>query len=460
MGGLDTGATEGLGFSMETEYSTALDTLKSDPANPSALEVLTKLHPGNGTGLDGDALGAILAQARAWHEERGDIVLCVQLIDIELGWTPAGSARGELLTQKARLLHNELVHSADARVCLAEALETAPGHRSAVDLQKAIEAEEADWQDVAKAKLHQAKAAGDRPAGAPSWALAGELFLKFRPKSKEGEAFLRRALELDPRQKRADVLLERLLREAGRAEDLVEIYDRRIGIAGNSEERAAAESLAGALAEQLGRPERAFEHFRMALAASPSEPRALRWMVRTLDAGEKWADLAKVYDNALRTTKRGPAEIPLLLPLANLLWKKLAQIDQAELYYRRIKKVLPVHPEVIDFYRDYHTSRNEIPQLLAHLAQAQKGENDSDKRILSASRWPSWRSSGPSRWRRPSTPGRRCSVCGRACPRRSPPCGGSTPRPRSGTRSSSCSRTTSRRCPPPPSMRRWPATWR
>src|SRR3954453_14204808 len=227
---MDTGAMEGLGFSVETEYSPALDTLKSDPANPRALEVLTKLHPGNGTGLDRDALGAILAQARAWHEERGDIILCIQLIDIELGWTQQGAARAELLTQKARLLHQDLVHTPDARVCLAEAMETSAGHRSAVDLLKAIDAEEADWQDVAKAKLHQAKAAGDRPAGAPAWAVAGELFLKFRPKSKEGEAFLRRALELDPRQKRADVLLERLLREAGRIEDLVEVYDRRIGI--------------------------------------------------------------------------------------------------------------------------------------------------------------------------------------------------------------------------------------
>jgi hypothetical protein len=36
---MEVGALEGLGFIMETEYSTALDTLKSDPANPSALEV-------------------------------------------------------------------------------------------------------------------------------------------------------------------------------------------------------------------------------------------------------------------------------------------------------------------------------------------------------------------------------------------------------------------------------------
>src|SRR4051812_203120 len=164
---MDAGATEGLGFSMETEYSTALDTLKSDPANPRALEVLTKLHPGNGTGLDRDQLGALLAQARAWHEERGDVALCVQMIEIELGWTPAGPARGELLAQKARLLHQELAHTAEARECLVQALETAPGHRGAVDLIKAIDAEENEWQDVAKAKLHAAKASGDRPAGAP-----------------------------------------------------------------------------------------------------------------------------------------------------------------------------------------------------------------------------------------------------------------------------------------------------
>src|SRR5580765_5748841 len=103
---------------MDTEYSTALDTLRSDPANPRALEVLTKLHPGNGSGLDREGLGAILAQARAWHEERGDVALCVQLIDIELGWTPEGAARAELLTQKARILHNDLVQTAEATACL------------------------------------------------------------------------------------------------------------------------------------------------------------------------------------------------------------------------------------------------------------------------------------------------------------------------------------------------------
>lgn len=378
---MESGVTEGLEPTMETEYSTALDTLKSDPANPGALEVLTKLHPGNGTGVDRDALGAVLAQARAWHEEHGDVVLCVQLIDIELGWTPPSAARAELLTQKARLLHQELMRTEDARACLKEALETAPEHRSAVDLTRALDAEEGEWQDVAKSRLHQAKNAGERPTGAPHWALAGELFLKFRPKSKEGEAFLRRALELDPRQRRADVLLERLLRERRRTEDLVEIYDRRVTIAATADEKAAAEAMAGLLADELGRPERAFEHFRQALISSPSEPRALHWMVRALTADSRWAELVKVYENALRTTKRGPAEIPLLLPLAQLLWKRLAQIDQAELFYRRIRKVQPVHPEVIDFYRDYHTTRNETPQLLALLAQAQKAEPNADARI-------------------------------------------------------------------------------
>ncbi|HEY0709239.1 MAG TPA: hypothetical protein VGG33_20685, partial [Polyangia bacterium] len=52
-----------------------------------------------------------------------------------------------------------------------------------------------------------------------------------------------------------------------------------------------------------------------------------------------------------------------------------------ELYFRRIRKAEPTHPALMEFYRDYHTRRGEIPQLLALFAQAQKAEVDPAKRI-------------------------------------------------------------------------------
>ena len=80
-------------------------------------------------------------------------------------------------------------------------------------------------------------------------------------------------------------------------------------------------------------------------------------------------------------TKRGQGELALLVPLATVTWRKLDNLDQAELYFRRIRKAEPTHPVLMEFYRDYHTRRDETPQLLALLAQTQRSETDPEKRI-------------------------------------------------------------------------------
>ena len=46
-----------------------------------------------------------------------------------------------------------------------------------------------------------------------------------------------------------------------------------------------------------------------------------------------------------------------------------------------MRKLDPSNREMVEFYRGYHTARNEMPQLLAVLAQAQKTESDLDRRI-------------------------------------------------------------------------------
>jgi hypothetical protein len=155
---------------MEIEVSSVLATLKSDPGDARALEVLAKLHPGNGSGVDQETLAATLAGARRWHEERGDVELVLSLVDVELGWTPAGAARADLLVEKARLLHNEFLRWEAARSALTEAVEAVPGHEAARRLLEAIEAEEAGWEKAAAAHLASAtpgRTSPERPAGPP-----------------------------------------------------------------------------------------------------------------------------------------------------------------------------------------------------------------------------------------------------------------------------------------------------
>ena len=74
-------------FAMTTTVSTALAALQIRPDDIQALQALKGVHPGNGAGLDADALSKALSDARRWHRERADFGLCLDLIDLELGFT-------------------------------------------------------------------------------------------------------------------------------------------------------------------------------------------------------------------------------------------------------------------------------------------------------------------------------------------------------------------------------------
>ncbi|HVV49002.1 MAG TPA: tetratricopeptide repeat protein, partial [Polyangia bacterium] len=146
------------------------------------------------------------------------------------------------------------------------------------------------------------------------------------------------------------------------------------------EDRQAAEVAAGELCEQMGRGDEAFAHFRKALEANAYEPRALRAVRAKLTEAEAWADLAKVLEAAART-KRGEQDVPLLVELATLFWKRLNQQEIAEPFFRRVRKLDPSNREMVEFYRAYHTARNETAQLMGVLAQAQKTESDVERRV-------------------------------------------------------------------------------
>jgi tetratricopeptide (TPR) repeat protein len=236
---------------------------------------------------------------------------------------------------------------------------------------------------------------------------------------------LRKSLELDPHNRRSSYNLERLLREGSRYEELLTLYARRADAAPNRDERALAQVAAGELSDKIGRADEALGWFGKALEANPFESRALRPVREALAKKEAWNDLIKVLEAAART-KRGEQDLVLLVELAVVLSKRLGQTEQAEGYFRRVRKIDPSNLEMVEFYREYYTARNELPQLVSVLAQAQTTESDVD------------RSSGRRTRTRPSRSGVACCACGTTSRRRSRRCVACTRAPRSGTRCSSC----------------------
>ena len=116
------------------------------------------------------------------------------------------------------------------------------------------------------------------------------------------------------------------------------------------------------------------------MEATPGEAKALRPVVAALTEKKDWAELAKVLESASRS-KRGEADVTLLMQLAALLWKKLGQIPQAEIHFRKVRKLDPANRAMVEFYREFYGQRDDLPQLLAVLAGAQKADQDPERRI-------------------------------------------------------------------------------
>jgi hypothetical protein len=95
---------------------------------------------------------------------------------------------------------------------------------------------------------------------------------------------------------------------------------------------------------------------------------------------QEWAELGKVLEAAARS-KRGEQDVGLLIELATLIWKRLNQPDMAESFFRRVRKLDASNHAMVEFYREYYTAKNELPQLLTILAQAQKTEGDVERRV-------------------------------------------------------------------------------
>ncbi|HVZ72172.1 MAG TPA: tetratricopeptide repeat protein [Polyangia bacterium] len=370
---------------MNTDVSTALATLQLDPDDARALETLAAASAAGGTAdLDVAALSNALGDARRWHRERGAFELTLRLIDLELPWISDATRRADLLHEKGRLLSDDLLRGDAGFAAVQEALAASPAHGPSKEAAAQMSLLKGNWSPISKRYQQQADAAVDKDKGlaASLYVSVAELVLKYggAAAAGEGEANLRKSLELDPLNRKSSGHLERLLRDGSRYDELLALYAQRADAAPTREERALAEVLAGETSAKIGKSAEALAHFRRALDATPNEPRALRPVRDALTQQGAWADLAKVLEAAVRT-KRGEQDIALQTELANLLATKLEQTDAAEAIFRRIRKLEPSNRDMVEFYRGYLGAKGDQAQLLQIIAQAQKSETDVDRRV-------------------------------------------------------------------------------
>ncbi|MSP60174.1 MAG: tetratricopeptide repeat protein [Myxococcales bacterium] len=367
---------------MKTEILHALHILESEPNNTDALAQLAAAAEGGGNGKSDPAAARSLGEARRIHRERGDFELVVRLCDLELGWEKDPSHRAELLFERAQVLDSELLREPEAEATFQRVLVEKPGHEGATEALGHIGAVRERWQKIVQKYLSEAGGGADRQLASGLYLSAAETTWKYQPGAAEIEVHLRKALEVDAKNRRAATHLERLLRSAERWSDLAALIEQRSDGAPSRDAKVALlVTLADLQRDQMKRPDLAQETMTRALALDPANPRALAALVDALTALENWQGLLKTYESALKARPRGEAELAIHIQMGTVWWRQLGNGDQAEPFFAKVRKVDPGRPAMLSFYRAYHGERNETAKLLQVLGQAQKVAEDPKRRL-------------------------------------------------------------------------------
>ncbi|HEX7839549.1 MAG TPA: tetratricopeptide repeat protein, partial [Kofleriaceae bacterium] len=281
------------------------------------------------------------------------------------------SRRVDLLLEKGMALDGDLLDVPAARAAFEQVLALRPDDTMAKEAIDELDTAAANWRKFADKYVQEAAASTDRSLATGLYLSAAEAFVRFEPAAEEAERYLRKALEIDPKNTKAAFHLVRLYRRAGRWPELAKLLEERGELSASTGERVTALlALAEILRTQIGDVHRADAAIRRALQLDPTQPQALRSVADACAAAQNWPGLIAVYQAALKA--RRDEDLGTLLQIAMVLWRHVGDLDRAEEYFRRVRKLDPAHPAAIDFYRVYYPAKGENAKLLALLRQIEK----------------------------------------------------------------------------------------
>ncbi|HEX4450171.1 MAG TPA: tetratricopeptide repeat protein [Kofleriaceae bacterium] len=347
-----------------------LAVLEHDPDDSQALESLAQAARATPAAQRENRL----AQARNVLGSRGRSDAVLALLDAELASADDRDRKADLQIERGLVLDGELLDVAGARAAFRATLELRRDDAMAKEGLEEIDVAEKNWQKFAAKFVEEAQSSTDRSLATQLYVSAAEAYVRFAPDAPEAEQYLKKALEIEPRNGKAAFHLARLYRRAKRTDELLELLDARAEKAGTNDEKIAALIALSELVRGSAAAARGDKALRRLLQLDPTHPRALRFATDAAASAGDWPAVVAAYQAALRARTPGAGDdVGMLLQIAMVLWKHVGDLEQAEEYFRRIRKVEATHPAALDFYRSYYTAKGETGKLMTMLKQVQGG---------------------------------------------------------------------------------------
>jgi tetratricopeptide (TPR) repeat protein len=359
----------------------ALGLLQDDPDQTQAWQQLRAEVEGD-PGMDPEELGKLLEAARRAHEGRRETDAVGRMLAVEAAAARGGPRESDLVAELARVRDEELLDDPGAREAYELLTALRPGDLSAAEAVERADAKRSKWKDLVDRYTQEAGGAPDPAFRSSLLVSAAEVTYRFGRRAGDEasasriEHLLRDALAVDRKNRRAEMLLERLLRDAGRWDELAKEIERFAQDSAQKDEKIAAWlRLARVYTKKIQVRERASGVYEQVLELVPSHPEATAFLADYFTSLEMWERLVALYEGQLSTgALRGKEEeFGATLQIAMVHWRVRARPEAAEPWFERVRKFDPAHPGMLSFFREWCTARGESARLAAILTEAQRG---------------------------------------------------------------------------------------
>ncbi len=362
-----------------------LAALKHDPDKEDNWSPLVEVLREPGTIEDIDTVIERIDAGIAYFEKYADWDFVARLLRHRLDASRTDDEKADLGKKLARLYDSEIFEAKKAKEAYEEVLRLRPGDEEANTALNQLKATRKKWRDVVEQYTREANDSDQATFKSGLYLQAAGLYQMFGGKTKDKFKdvlhYLQLSLEADPANRSASGFLKRILVEEKQWEDLVALYFRLSDVARTKEDRVdALVQRARILATRMERPDEAAEIYAQVLELSPGNQAAMAYLVDYYTSAGLSDHLVALYEDILRTRPKGDDELATLLQIAMVHWRMRNEMDKAESYFRRIKRIQPSHPAALNFYRSVYTEAGDWGKLVQTLNEAVRGAKDNEAR--------------------------------------------------------------------------------
>lgn len=360
---------------------TALGQLQDDPELSTAWDALSTAVEAPERDLSTSELLRLLEHARARHAERGEWEAVLRLLDVALPAARGGDAEAALLKERIRVQREELFDEDAALRAARRYLELSPDEASIAEAVEESESKRGRWKELVATYTGEAEQAPDEVYKSSMLMRAAEMELRFGSSDADSKSIaerLEQSVRFDPTNVRAAKMLERVLRQAERWQDVARVLERVTDRADSPKDRVeAGVRLARLFKTRLSDAERAARAYERILRDRPDYSEAMTFLAEFYEASERWDDLVALYERDLKgRDASGPERLGDMMQIAMLLWKKAGRLRDAESWFERIARVEPAQPLALEFYREFAAAEHDDKRLMDVLGAAQRAMKD------------------------------------------------------------------------------------